>query len=67
MFFGYLINGCGQSSYGTFYLFNRLYFELGLSFEMIFYAAAALTLVSHAQTFVLFPKDKVDKMQYFHD
>ena len=57
--YGYLINGCGQSSYGTFYLFNRLYFRFGVSFETIFYLAALFTLLSHAHTFLLFPSKSV--------
>ena len=60
-FYGYLINGCGISSYFVFFIFNNLYFQFGLSFELIFCLAAALTLLSHIHTFVLIPSDCVKK------
>jgi len=60
-FYGYLITGCGISSFGVFFIFNSLYFQFGLSFEHIFYLAAASTLVSHIHTFVLIPRESVKK------
>ena len=60
-FYGYLINGCAISSYFVFFVFNSLYFQFGLSFELIFCLAAALTLLSHIHTFVLIPSHCVKK------
>ena len=60
-FYRYFINGCGMASYCVFYLFNRLYFQFGLSFEIVFYSAALFTVLSHVHTFVLFPSKSVNK------
>ena len=60
-FYGYLINGCAISSYCVFFIFNNLYFQFGLSFELIFCLAAALTLLSHIHSFLLIPTDCVKK------
>ena len=60
-FYGYLINGCAISSYFVFFIFNNLYFQFGLSFELIFCLAAALTLLSHIHTFVLIPNQCIKK------
>ena len=57
----YFINGCGISSYVVFFIFNNLYFKYGVSFELIFYLAAALTLLSHIHTFILIPNTCVTK------